>query len=64
MSGQIVHHSPQGTLYDLDALCALHPPGQSFMGSLTDLEITLIVALLWALIATAAAVILWTRSPT
>lgn len=60
MSGQIVHHSPQGTLYDLDAL---HLPGQSFMGSLTDLEIALIAAALWALIATAIAVILWTRSP-
>ena len=64
MSDQIVHHSPQGTLYDLDALCALHPPGLHALGGITALEITLIICALWALIATAIAVILWTRSPT
>ena len=64
MSGHLIHHSPQGTLYDLDALCALQLPGHPALWGLTDLEITLIVALIWALIATTAAVILWTRSPT
>ena len=63
MNGHLIHHSPQGTLYDLDAMCALHLPDHPTLWGLPDAQLALVLLAAWALLATLVALFFWTRSP-